>query len=89
VGGVTLCCHFFDEADIELDIDPRDVVDDTKAEAVLTFMAEMGTALSREVRLTPESREVRLTPENCPEIAIFSYDPVAGQVRYVPAAGRI
>jgi hypothetical protein len=80
LGGVALNCHFFHEADIELDIDPREIVDDAKVDAVLAFMTEMGKALKK---------EVRMTPENCPETIIFRYDPTDGSVGYIPPTDRI
>jgi hypothetical protein len=79
LGGVMLNCHFFHAADIELDIDPREVVDDAKAEAELSFMTELGNA---------SKKEVRLTPENSPESIIFRFDPVAGRMHYLPAPDR-
>ena len=78
--GATLNCHFFHDADIELDLDPREIVDDTRADAVLAFMAEMSAALRK---------EVRLTEENSPERIIFQCEPKTGSVRYVaPDYGR-
>ena len=52
---VTLNCHFFDEDEIELDLDPRQVVSGEQHEQVLDFMERLGSALSKTVLLTPEN----------------------------------
>jgi hypothetical protein len=75
VGGVTLNCHFFYEGEIELDVDPREVTDDARADAILTFMAELGQAMKK---------EVLMTAENVSDAVIFRYDPATGQISYLP-----
>jgi hypothetical protein len=80
VAGVTLNCHFFLEAEIELDLDPQELTDahdDARADAILMFMAELGDALRK---------PVLMTAENAPDAVIFRYDPAAEQFTYEPAS---
>lgn len=55
LGGVTACCHFFAEDEIELDIDPREVRSPIVERQVLKFMALLGAELDRDVILTEEN----------------------------------
>lgn len=74
MSSVRLNCHFFLESELELDLDPREVNSDEKAEAVLTFMSQLGRALGK---------EVLMTAENAPAAVIFRYDPSADKVTYI------
>lgn len=56
LGGVTACCHFFAEDEIELDIDPQEVSSPVTEQNVLKFMALLGAQLDRDVILTEENR---------------------------------
>jgi hypothetical protein len=80
LGGITLNCHFFLEDEIELDLDPEELTDDdddSKADAILAFMVELGEALRK---------PVLMTAENAPDAVIFRFDPEAKQVTYEPAS---
>ena len=58
LGGITLNCHFFLEDEIELDLDPEELTDDdddSKADAILAFMVELGEALRKPVLMTAEN----------------------------------
>lgn len=78
LGKQTLNCHFFIVEEIEFDLDPRGVEGPGEAEDLAAFMARLGRACAK---------EVRLTPENCPEEAIARYDPARDEVIWIPAAG--
>ena len=80
VSGMGLNCHFYLENEIELDLDPREVQDDAKADAIVAFIAALGDALGK---------EVRMTSENGPDEAILRYDPSAKNVSYVPPPHRV
>jgi hypothetical protein len=53
-GKVTANCHFFG-GDLELDIDPREVVDEAAFESVLSLMRLVAAAIRLPVLATPES----------------------------------
>ncbi len=67
--GVRLNAHFFDEADVELDLDPAAIDSSARFEILLAFMRRLG----HETRLS-----VTLTPENCMDAAYLEVDPVNG-----------
>jgi hypothetical protein len=76
LGGVTLNCHFFIEAEIELDLDPQEIAydhDGARADAILALMAEIGAALRK---------PVLMTAENAPDAVIFRYDSSAETITY-------
>ena len=71
VGKQRLNCHFFCEEIIEFDLDPQDVDGPAEGEHLAQFLAMLGCATSK---------EVRLTAENNPEAIIACYDPITGSV---------
>ncbi len=76
VGGVVLNCHFFTEQEIEFDLDPRTVTEQSKAEAIFAFMEALARVLEQPVRMTPENSET--TP-------IFEFNPATGELVYHPS----
>jgi hypothetical protein len=64
-------CHFFCAEQIEFDIDPREINDAASFELLLNFMIDVGTTLSK---------EVRLTPENMQECVLLHYNPTTQQI---------
>ena len=72
LGGVEICCHFFIEDEIELDIDPREVASANTKDRVLDFMAQLGASLDR---------DVILTEENSPEHVWFRYSSKSGVIK--------
>jgi hypothetical protein len=66
VDGVAVNCHFFDESEIEMDLDPRDVDGASRMESLLEFITQVGRLLDK---------EVVLTPENLHHHALLRYDP--------------
>jgi len=75
VGNQRLNCHFFDEGEIEFDLDPRHVNGLADVEPVVQFIVMLGRAVSK---------EVRLTPENAQDLIIARYDPVRDEVIWNP-----
>jgi hypothetical protein len=67
--GIRLNAHFFDEAHVELDLDPATIDSSARFESLLAFMRRLG----HETR-----RAVALTPENCMNDAYLEVDPVNG-----------
>ena len=55
VGGLWVNCHFFQDDEIEFDLDPREVTDEQRYEALMGFMVDLGRATGRRVVMTPES----------------------------------
>jgi len=49
-----LNCHFFQNDDIELDLDPREVTGQAQLDALLEFMRDIGRTTSASVVLTPK-----------------------------------
>jgi hypothetical protein len=67
VGGVGLKCHFFDEHEIEFDLDPREVKGPDEFEAIAGFMRML-------VDLT--GKGATLTHENAKRAVILAVGPV-------------
>lgn len=55
VAGVQLNCHFFQTDEIEFDLDPREVTDERRYDALLAFMVGIGQATGNRVVLSGES----------------------------------
>ena len=55
VGRALLHFHFFAPSEIECDLDPRDVRDESDWKSLLEFMARVGRHLEKDVRLTDEN----------------------------------
>lgn len=75
VDSVILNCHFFTDEEIEFDIDPREILSERQAEAIFTFMRQIGQTLNK---------EVVLTPENLQDAPIFKFLPSVGEIQYIP-----
>jgi hypothetical protein len=73
LGGVLVVFHFFTPDEIECDIDPREVTDQTGLDAVLAVMRQLGDLTCK--------RAV-LTPENASHLPIISYDPESREFQY-------
>ena len=54
IAGMQLNCHFFWPADIEFDLDPKEVTE-TNFAALLEFMRSVGSRLEKDVVLAPEN----------------------------------
>ena len=54
VGAVVVACHFFDEDHLELDADPREVVDAASFGDLLSFLRWLARTTASQVMLTPE-----------------------------------
>ena len=72
VEGVTVNAHFFQDDEVEFDIDPREVSTVARAEAVFGLMRLIGQAVQK---------PVRLTPENMSELVLIGYDPASDSLR--------
>jgi len=71
VDHVRVNCHFFGPGQIEFDIDPREITDPAAFTLLLNFMVDVGAAVEK---------EVRLTPENAPDHVLLRYNPAARQI---------
>lgn len=74
VGGVVVDCHFFSPTQIEFSFAPNDVTE-TSLRHLLSFMIDVGEATRK---------SVNMTLENSPELAIFRYDSIHHQLRWIP-----
>jgi hypothetical protein len=77
VGGIQLNCHFFAESEIELDLDPREVVGQAELDAVITFMRKLAGSTQK---------CALMTPENAHEVAFIRVAPL-GIVEYISTDG--
>ncbi|MEY2873851.1 MAG: hypothetical protein RLZZ373_1222 [Pseudomonadota bacterium] len=76
VGSAAVNCHFFIPTEIELDVDPREVLLPTTHEQILEFLE----SLARETR-----KGLTVTAENSPELPFLSYEfPAAKWVVHMP-----
>lgn len=67
--GVQINCHFFNDWELELDLDPREFRGQEQLDALVVFMERIGRCVNRPVRLTAEN-----DPDSLPYLV---YDPVA------------
>ena len=70
VGEVTLTCHFFVVSEIELDINPKDILGQDEHLQVLHFIAGLASAVGKPALLTPENSE---------QAPFLSYDPLVAE----------
>jgi len=77
VADAQLICHFFDESEIELDLDPRRISDQGQLDALISFMADLAIATGRVVLLTPENMH------DSPFLCV----PPSTTVEYIPTGG--
>ena len=73
VGGISLNCHFFAEAQLELDLDPRQVQGQGDLDRLVGFMTRLAQSVGR---------PAVLTPENLPATAVISVDPERGTLTW-------
>jgi hypothetical protein len=66
VAGVQVNCHFFTAEEIELDLDPREVVDEESFQAVTALLLELGRLLGKRSILTYENSQDALVLEYVP-----------------------
>lgn len=76
-GSISIRCHFFNDWELEFDVDPREIQGEAQAEEVFAFMRQIGQLLSK---------EVILTAENLRSAVIFKSLPGVGQLQYIPCA---
>jgi hypothetical protein len=72
VGSAQVNCHFFVPEELELDIDPKEVLDDAQHDRIMEFLFKLAAAIGL---------PVRLTPENSPNEPFFMVDPGAQSPR--------
>jgi hypothetical protein len=77
--GIRVNCHFFHPAEIEFDLDPREVVDEAALHVVCDFVLSIGRVVQK---------RVVITEENSPEWVIMSYDPATDAVTRTPFHSR-
>lgn len=78
-GGITLSALFYTRDQVELHLnDPREVHSEERAKTLFEFMREVGQALGKPVRMTPESM--------CDNV-ICEYDPAGDALRKGPEPG--
>lgn len=77
VAGATLNCHFFDPAEIEFDLDPREVAGQEQLDGLVAFMRTLASATHK---------TARMTPENMPEVPFLEVAP-SGATEYVSSGG--
>jgi hypothetical protein len=70
IASASVNCHFFLSTEIELDIDPREVIDLTTHEAILLFL---------EVLSLGTNKRIIVTPENWPESPHLAFNPASQQ----------
>jgi hypothetical protein len=74
--GMIINCHFFTIEEIELDIDPREVVSEENFRDLTSFISSLGQALAKQVMITPEnlpSKPLFLFVHETNEVKYFSY----------------
>ena len=69
-GAASINCHFFVPTEIELDIDPKEVVDEATHGAVLSFLESLSFGTGK---------GITITAENSPESALLTFNPSSRQ----------
>jgi hypothetical protein len=77
VAGVQLNCHFFDESEIEFDLDPREVTGQPQLAGVIKVMQILAAATGR---------FAIMTPENMHEAPFIRVSP-SGEIEYISSGG--
>jgi hypothetical protein len=77
VSGISVCTHFFSPGELEFDVDPREVNDTTRLEALSEFVSRLGKTLERAVVLSHENRSQHPIATYSPGTRRFSYPPPA------------
>ena len=67
-GSISLNCHFFDVGEIELDLDPREVLSEEGFDHLTAFMSQIASAAGK---------PAILTHENVRDAVILSVEPSA------------
>lgn len=75
IGQIIVNNHFFCESEIEFDIDPRDINDETKLTKVCDFMRQIGNFLKKGVILTEENGQNEVW---------FKFVPGSESVQFIP-----
>jgi hypothetical protein len=75
VGQIALNCHFFGKNEIEFDLDPREVDDADRFEALVGFLRRLGELTDKTVLLTPENHQ---------QSPILRYSPDTREVTWIP-----
>jgi len=75
LGKQRLNCHFFNEQEIEFDLDPRDVTGPIELLQMIGFFEKL-------FHLT--KKQVFLTHENASDAIVARFDPVSGSFLWVP-----
>jgi hypothetical protein len=76
--GVLANCHFFTEAEIEFDIDPRDLKSQVELDALFGFMHRLAVSVGK---------AVVLTPGNLREIVVFRVRPGEAAIEWQEFGG--
>ncbi|MDQ2086332.1 hypothetical protein RBH29_07805 [Herbivorax sp. ANBcel31] len=74
IDSITINCNFFSVDEIELDIDPREVINDYLYKEIIVFIKETSKAIKK---------EIVLTPENCPEYPYLRCKPDLSEIEYL------
>lgn len=74
LGKQRLNCHFFQDDEVEFDLDPRDVDGPAEVARLAGFLKALGRTTLK---------EVLLTVENAPDEVIARYDPTSGALMWL------
>ena len=78
LGGVTVNSHFFEQTEIEFDLDPSEVRGQRELDSLVQFMHLLADATGR---------DAILTPENMTHIVVFRVRPNEACIEYTPFGG--
>jgi len=78
VAGAVLNAHFFDESEIEFDLDPREITSQHELDGLLGFLRGLANIVGK---------DAVMTPENCPRGVIFRARPGDAASEYTRPTG--
>jgi hypothetical protein len=76
--GILINCHFFSKEEIEFDIDPKDVTEQSDLDALCEFMRMVGKVVGK---------PTILTPENFQDKPIILFNPETNELNFVENFG--
>ncbi len=72
--GILINCHFFSKEEIEFDIDPKDVTEQSDLDALCEFMRMVGKVVEK---------PAILTPENFQDKPIILFNPETNELNFI------
>lgn len=84
MGNILISCRFFDEEEIDFNIEPREIDSDDKVDSIVEFMKQLGNLLGKDIILTPEDSPGAVLLHWSPDSREITYDPTYSPIQLGP-----